>query len=1524
MAAAATPVPTAPCAPAQDPSCALPSSDYQLPEETPVYSASHLRVRQDRARRLKASARTRQRNNAKPARRASLAPSALGATLQPSPTQAVHRIFFAVALGLKYHTYAYLDTGCDRSCISRSALKALIAKGAQVVERPCGVQLVGWFGSKSQATSEIVVSIKISRQEETASFLVVDELDYDLVIGNDIFISLFGAGISPGQRHSIVLKDKSKVPYCTSVDPVRPDPDRRVPVLIAEHQVLPAHSMSHVRVFLPPFAQNDPVFLHNLGVIDPDEKLIGQRAFFPPHLVRPLRLMRLIVFNGSSKRVKLCAGDTCGHYQAIPQGDIVTGKEVNTLSLRARAEVRRMYRLQAKEAKAKAKSEALAASTTATTTTTTATASDGPPPGTLKDDVRGKLDPGTEGVAYDDRMELPFNTPQSEPDIDPAFPGHLRQRFVDTIMRNLPVSDSSIAPTLSHAEPMRIELTKDVTISITRHLPLDRARVVDDIAQDYYRQGATQLSTSAFNAPVVLAKKPDGTWRFCVDYRELNAVTKRDAYQFPHMPDIFESLAGSKYFSTIDLAAGFHQIPLHPDDRHYTAFSTLSGHWEFTRVPYGLTNSPPWMQRAISHALRGLEWSICVVWIDDIIIHSKTAEQHIEDLHAVMHALQVSGFSVRLRKCHFGMTKIKYLGHIISADGIAKSPDNIKDIAEAQPPKTVKELQRVLGLFNYYRRFVHQFAALARPLTRFLRGNPKASTPIHLDQNDMRSFATLRAELIKPDVILAYPDFSKEFIIETDASQHHIGAILSQRDDKNVERPIAFWSQTLTERQSHWSAYKRELFALLSACKEWRRYLQVRQVFTARFDQRSLLWILKATKDEPMLAGWVMQLQEYGIDLQYQPGEKHQHVDALTKGPINRNPYRHGGESTVAEPPVPGALPMRQDFHGANLRRLQLYPQHVNAFAYQREDRPAFLPTDVRQRLQAGLHLLHVADKFNLKDLARAQRDDAECKPYIDYLENQQLPAGLDETKLRTFLGHAELLEIRGEDGVLYHTSSRGPVLGTRSQRVAPLQMRPILMRAYHDDPTAGHFSFDKAFPSLANDWWWPGMLTQFRKHCKSCHVCGARNRPRDLTDTTGLPGQLVNFPPLDRPMQRVAMDILGPFVEVDGYHYVLVITDHFSRFVWTHKLKTQSAREIAAHYLKTFQSLAILPSIILTDRGSGFDKALARAIAEAWAIDKRATSAYHPQCNGMPERFNQTLAAMLAKLLGNRQEDWTSLLHPLSFAYNSAHHPSIGMAPVTALYGLAPTSPLVATLGRETTEPGYASPSLAQDERAARLKEIWQFVQQFDRRTKERQKKAYDAKHDVDTKYALGDKVWLWTPHIGRARKVKGYARKLASRWAGPYTIVEAHSNGVNYRLRNRHGKVMKQLVHIQRLKRYLQQPMPIGVPTIFDLQDPFDAALDPEFDLRYNSDRDEPDPSEPETTFSLADFGPPTSVDSADPPSDQIDLFEPRLEELPVRHYAPQLRPRRLLHHLLSSLPRLPPLLRTRHPTPGASPRT
>ena len=1449
------------------PELELPFANCDLTQVFPgLCTPPQLRVGESRAKRLKlvrhryqrhiarARARRTQREDRRKARVLATQQEALLGTA--SSGSRPHRIFFSVIVDGVSHEYAFYDSGCDRSLFSRPAFHALVArKGSPITEILTDIKLVGWFGSRSEATSKIRVRMKLGDQEKEVELLLVDSLDFDLVIGNDIFREVFQAGFKKGSTCYVTLPGGCKVPYSKSADPIRPDKNNewRVPIQVSEHQVIPARSMAHVSVYLPPFENHGSRFAHHIGLANPLESFEDKNNIrMPIHLVKPLRVMRLVVFNYSPKRVAMKIGDICAYYHPILAQDVIAGDEAKVMAAHVRQEVARLCALQAEPTPSAASS-----STSATNAPQASAASPS------RTDASARLDPGVEGVAFDDRMEVPRNTPQGSPDaqIDPSFPKELRQKFSDTINECLLVADNNFAPTLSTTEPMKIELTKNVVINITRPLPLNKAKEADLLALDYAKFGVTRASTSAFNAPVVLVKKPDGSWRFCVDYRELNAITKRDAYQFPRISDMLDSLAGSKVFSTIDLAAGFHQLNLDEASKHYTAFSTLSGHWEFNRVTFGLTNSPPWLQRAVAAALRGIEWSICVVWMDDIIIHSRSYEQHIEDLKTVLLRLRERGFSVRLNKCHFGLSKIQYLGHVISEEGIAKSHSNVKDIEAAQPPKTVKELQRVLGLFNYYRRFVHQFAQLAKPLTRYLAGSPKPSTPIALDEEALQAFYALRAKLCDSDVILSYPDFSKEFVIETDASQHHIGAILSQRDAANRERPIAFWSQTLTERQSHWSAYKRELYALISACKEWRRYLQVLQCFTARFDQRAIQWILKEKEREPMLAGWVMQLEEFGINLVYQPGERHQHVDALTKGPINRNPYRHGGESDLHD---------QSPLAAAQIRRLVTSHFTTSSFKFVREEVRCYrLATPILQHIR----LLSTSTHFNLKDLPLAQREDPEIRPYLDYLLEKKQP-DLPVSALKTFLARAQSLEVR-EDNILYHTVPRGPLRESRSRRVAPRQARSAIMKAYHDDPTAGHFSFDKAYPRLADDWWWPSMLSDFRQHCQACPACGARNRPRNLADTTNLPGQLVNLPPLARPLERVAMDILGPLVDVDGYHYALVITDHFSRFVWLHKLKTQSAREIADHYLKTFQILGILPSIILTDRGAGFDQHLARAIAEAWAIDKRATSAYHPQCNGMPERFNQTIAAMLAKILEGKQEDWVKYLAPLAFAYNTAFHPSIGMSPITALTGISAVSPLIATLGRASTEPGYASPEEARDERARRLQEVWDIVKNSDRKTKERQKKDYDARHDTDVSYRVGAKVWLFTPHLGRNRKLRGYSRKLSSLWAGPYTVVSVHNNGVNYTLRNRHGKVMQQPIHIQRLKPYLLRPMPVGVPHFFNLQDIFDPTLEPEFDLIYNSDRYEPDVDAPETNWTLDDFGPPTSVEMADPAPEQVDFF-------------------------------------------------
>ena len=1454
--------------------------------------------------------------------------------LRQGATQPKHLIFFPVTLDRVLYRRALYDSGCEKSVISRAAYDYLRGKARMApVERKIDtVELSAWFGGKSNTDTEIGVLMKFGNRRRIVWFLLVECFDYELVIGNDIFRGVFKAGIAPGDQQCIVWTDGSYVPYKTIddrlPDKVKPDParDLRLPVHVARDQKIGARGVTAVEVYVPPYehvaASKEDKINWSSGLIEPIKKFNRDGLQMRTHLSRPLMLMSLAVANVTARPVTIKAGDICAYF--TPASEVIESAET------ARWAEYIPYAVAAGYAKIlppgkddtprgmptpadanvptspppaapagvtnnhAAPSSAPPVSTTslAGSLTTSPAASNpslnaapaapSPDQGRVLTDVPGKVDPGAEGVFFDERAEIPRNTPQVPVAtvLGEDCPAEFRPRYEKEISERILVNDHAFAPELSKAQPMRIRLTDNRVVNITRHLPIDKAKAADDIVLEYARQRIVRESTSPFNAPVVLAKKPDGSWRFCVDYRALNAVTERDAYEFPLITDMLNALNGSRVFSTIDLSAGFHQIPIEEECRKYTAFSTLSGHWEFNRVPYGLTNSPPWMQRNISLALRGLEWKICVVWIDDIIIFSKSHEEHLQHVSQVLDALRNAGLQVRLKKCKFAVSKVKYLGHVVSADGVAPLEDNVKDVRDCPEPTTVKEVQRVLGLFNYYRRFVKDFARLSRFLSAYLKGNPSGNAPVTLDDDARLAFRELKHKLTSAP-LLAYPDFDKPFIIETDASQHHVGGILSQVGADSKEHPIAYWSDTLTPRASFWSAYKRELFALISACKHWRNYLQVRQEFTARFDQRALKWIFDVKDREPMLAGWIMQLEEYGIRLEYQPGEKHQHIDALTKGPINRNPYLHGGESYAPE-----AQPLKP----ADVVRLRSLRVHWPANII-REDmlcvRQPRVPDAYRPKSVVKLGPMLT---FNLNKFASLQREDPLLKPLFEYYEKDTAPQLADSDDLRRWLEVRKEYLVDPKDHVLYHVTRRKNEEEVRRRRVVPQRMREAVMHEYHSSPQAGHFAFDKAYHRLSNDFYWPGMAQEFYKFCSSCVECGAFNHKPNTISTRNLPGHLVNLPPVSRPSERVAMDIHGPYPEVKGFKYMLVMTDHFSRFVWLAPLKSQSANEIADTYLKIFLQHGILPSQILTDRGSGFDQTLARLITSAWGIKKKATTAYHPQCNGMPERFNQTLSAMFSKVLDNHQQDWLDYIPSLAFAYNVARHPSIKMAPVTAMFGIAPVSPLVATLDRNANDPAYPSPEAAQEARLKRMEEVWKIVQTADRKTKSRQKVRYDKKHDGSIQYKVSDKVWLFTPHLNRDRTLKGQKRSLISLWAGPYLVTQVHDDGVNYKLKNARGRVTKQWVHVHRLKPYEAKPMPVGVPATFQFLDDFEPADEFEFDFETNSDRWEPDPSEPEQEWNVEDFQPRTSVPMAEGKL-PTDLFLPRPQPKQPRLLSTQL---------------------------------
>lgn len=424
----------------------------------------------------------------------------------------------------------------------------------------------------------------------------------------------------------------------------------------------------------------------------------------------------------------------------------------------------------------------------------------------------------------------------------------------------------------------RIHLTDDIpTRQKPYRVPYNLKQEMKKQINDHLDAGIIQHSTSSYAAPVLLVRKADNTYRLVADLRKLNEKTLPDNFPIPNLTEMIDMLNGAKFFSSLDLTSGFNQMSLHPDDAHFTGIATEEGVFEYRRLPFGLRNASSSFQRLMSIVLTGLSDLQIAVYIDDVVIASKTIGEHIERLELVFERLRQANLKLKPKKCSLLKDEITYLGHRVSEGKVMPDLKNIQAITLTQPPKNRKQVRGFLGLTGFYRRFIPQYAKTALPLTNLTKeSNPFAWT--HVEQE---AFDQLKQSLVR-EPCLKLPDFDRPFAICTDASKFSLGAVLVQDDEQGFQHPISFAARKLNDTEVKYSVFEKEALGVVFGIQQFKQYLYGRE-FKVYCDQKSMSQIFKLKDPTSRIARWIMTLQEFSYEIIHKPGRLNQMADYLSR-----------------------------------------------------------------------------------------------------------------------------------------------------------------------------------------------------------------------------------------------------------------------------------------------------------------------------------------------------------------------------------------------------------------------------------------------------------------------------------------------------------------------------------------------------------------------------------------------------------------------------------------------------------------
>lgn len=826
---------------------------------------------------------------------------------------------------------------------------------------------------------------------------------------------------------------------------------------------------------------------------------------------------------------------------------------------------------------------------------------------------------------------------------------------------------------------------------------------------DLLNKNFIRVSQSPAAAPILLVRKPGGGVRFCVDYRGLNELSVKDRYPLPLIRETLRNMGNARWFTKLDIIAAFHKIRINPGEEWKTAFRTRYGLFEWNVTPFGLTGAPATFQRFINRTLQEFLDDFVSAYIDDIIIYSNgSRKDHRRKVAKVLQKLQDAGLQCDIDKSEFEQDSVKYLGFIVRAgEGVHVDPKKVEAIRAWEIPKTIRDVRGFIGFANFYRTFIPRFADLAAPLTRLTRKDVEFKWDSECEQ----AFGDLKEFFINAP-ILAHFEEGLETVVETDASGWATGAVLSQRQLNGDLAPCAYLSQKFSPTEVNYEIHDKELLAIVRALKEWRPELKMVPKFTIITDHKNLRYFQRAQHLTERQMRWSALLSEFDYNLQYRPGKLAVRPDALSRR-----------AQDIPKDITDERLTNR---FRTLLKRVRIKLGRIEAEAGD-EDMPLDFETEVPLFDQADMQ----------QEWARSRSQDPAYHAISNALHNGDRRIAT-EMGVKTSLSECHL----DERGLLCY---RQRVWIPESE-----SLRTRIIQQVHDSHITGHPGRDATYAILSRRFFWPGAAKDVRRFLRNCTVCGRSTIWRDTKQ-----GLLKPLPIPQRIWAEISMDFITdlPPSGPKGATNCLVITDRLTKGVILIGMDKTTSVAVAGVFLTHFYMHHGLPLAITSDRGSQFVSAFWKIVCNRLSIERRLSTAFHPQTDGSTERANQEIERILRVFAAYAQDDWASLLPIVAGAINNRDAASTGLSPFFFTHGYH-IDPIA--LNEGSSEMTLTRPEAAGQAFVDRLREATDWAQCAITVAQDRQQEQANRSRQPAPVYKVHDRVWLNLRNVRTQRPSK------------------------------------------------------------------------------------------------------------------------------------------------------------------------